>query len=206
MASPNPTPTAPTPSPPGPEGPGPAPGCGLSGLIAVGLGIIALLTLWFYQGRTTRPESTPLQSDRPGAVASQATGAGASGQASAQAPTLDVSGRWEFIVDVTAASGSCAGEENNIPKPKIITITQRGKALIVLGFGTEDSSQWQGTITGDGVAFGGKRDEDGGVTTTEFTLTVNGSAMRGKESWSWLGSGGSCPNGRSDVTARRIGN
>ena len=119
----------------------------------------------------------------------------------------NLTGTWEFIVDVTAASGRCAGEEKEVPKPDTIKIVKTGTKLVVRGFGLTENDAWDGAATGGNVTFAGKRAEDGGITTAEFRLTLVGAtAMHGDEQWSWAGATGSCPNGRSDVTARRTRN
>ena len=50
------------------------------------------------------------------------------------------------------------------------------------------------------------RPEDGGTTTAFFSMTLSedGNALTGFEEWTWLGPGGFCPNGESDVTAVRV--
>ena len=118
----------------------------------------------------------------------------------------DLSGEWSFIVTVTREEGVCSGEAG-MPYGQGVTVTQEGMSITLSGLGGANDP-WTGTFV-DGVAeFGGTRPEDGGLTTALFTMTVapDGQSMSGSEAWTWMGPGGFCPNGESDVTAIRVDN
>lgn len=116
-----------------------------------------------------------------------------------------------MIVDVTVATGACAGEEEETRdeiEPDLVTIVQEGDSITVVGLGyPKDSQVWQGEIDGDRVTFGGVREEDQGVTTASFTMVIDFTAgtMSGVEAWTWEGPGGSCPENESEVTATLLG-
>jgi len=121
------------------------------------------------------------------------------------APTID--GVWSMTIDVSVATGACAGEETETAVPDTVTFTSDGNALEVLGLGNPvDEQIWSGTVDGTVVTFGGERNEDDGVTAASFTLEVDfdSMVMTGREDWDWTGPGGTCPGSRSDVTATRL--
>lgn len=125
------------------------------------------------------------------------------------APT--VSGVWDMTVDVTVAMGACSGKEGHPDdeiEPDIVTIDQDGGSISVLGLGyPKDTQVWEGTIEGNTVTFGGTREEDDGITTALFTMTVDyvAGTMSGIENWTWEGPGGTCPGSESEVTASLSG-
>jgi hypothetical protein len=121
-----------------------------------------------------------------------------------------LNGNWSFTIDVTAADGVCAGEENSPPATDTITVTeaQSGDPYVtnvtMSGFLGNPSNVLTGTRTGSIITVSGSYPEDGGTTTTTHNLYATGeSALVGEEIWSWSGPGGDCPNGRADVTAVR---
>ncbi|MFC1866123.1 hypothetical protein ACFLYB_05375 [Chloroflexota bacterium] len=90
-----------------------------------------------------------------------------------------------------------------------ILITQDGKNVTLSGFLGKSANILAGSITlDDGVwilIVSGEYPEDGGTTITSFQLYVNSeSALSGDEDWSWRGVHGSCPDGKSAVTATRV--
>jgi len=119
-------------------------------------------------------------------------------------PTVD--GVWAVAVDVTVATGTCAGEEADEFDADQVTIRQDGSTLTIVGLGfPKDTQEWEGKIEGNVISFGGTRTEDDGVTSAVFTMEVDFETMTmtGKETWTWEGPGGTCPNSESIVTATR---
>lgn len=123
---------------------------------------------------------------------------------------VGVSGAWSFTVDVTAADGVCAGEENAPPSTDTITITQTPTSdpnvftIAMAGFLGDPAITLNGTMTGANIVVAGSYPEDGGTTTSSHNLNVTGpNTISGVETWSWIGPGGSCPNGLAEVTATR---
>ena len=116
-----------------------------------------------------------------------------------------LSGGWTMIVDVTAATGACAGEELEPVDTIQVNITQQGNSMTITGpFGDAGSQNLNGNLTSGVVSVGGSYPEDGGTTTATHTLTVvSADSMSGTEAWSWTGPGGSCPGSTSDVAAFR---
>ncbi len=123
---------------------------------------------------------------------------------------FDLNGTWNYTIDVTAADGVCAGQENNPPSTDAITVTetQSGDPYVtnvtMSGFLGDPSKVLTGTRTGSIITVSGSYPEDGGTTTTTHNLYATAeSALVGEEIWSWSGPGGDCPNGRAYVTAIR---
>ena len=81
--------------------------------------------------------------------------------------------------------------------------------MTLSGFLGKPSNILTGIITlDDGVwilTASGEYPEDGGTTITSFKLYVNSTSdLSGDEDWSWRGVTGSCPDGKSAVTATRV--
>ena len=124
-------------------------------------------------------------------------------------PTADfLSGRWTFVIDVTAANGPCAGEAAAPPDTSVATIVHEGRSVSITGpWGSASGSETlNGNITGSVVTVGGSYGEDGGTTSTVHTLTLqpDEDVLIGTEAWSWVGPGGTCTGGSSDVMATLI--
>ena len=90
------------------------------------------------------------------------------------------------------------------PYEQLITITQAGEAVTVVGLGTGEA-EWFGEVRAGLLTFGGDRAEDGGTTTARFELTVaeSGTELAGREFWTWTDGRLFCPDGESDVVATR---
>lgn len=119
---------------------------------------------------------------------------------------LTVDGVWAIAVDVTVATGACAGEESGEFDADQVKIRQDGSTLTIVGLGfPKDTQEWEGKIEANVISFGGTRKEDDGVTSAAFTMEVDFATMTmtGKEEWTWEGPGGTCPNSESIVTATR---
>lgn len=130
---------------------------------------------------------------------------------------VDLNGAWSVTVDVTQANGVCEGEENDAVVPFAVDM------LVVdpNGDGTYDVSVTgdfgdvggggtiSGTVNGvpevgDEIVLSGDIAEDGGITSSTYTLTVaSATRLTGFEDWSWTGTGGTCPDGRSTVVAAK---
>jgi hypothetical protein len=121
--------------------------------------------------------------------------------------TGGITGQWTFMIDVTVATGVCAGDELDPVATSVVSIVQAGDSVSATGpwGSTSGSETLIGLRSGNTVTVGGLYAEDGGLTTASYTLTVTGSddAMSGIESWSWSGPGGSCPGSQSSVTATK---
>jgi hypothetical protein len=183
---------------------------------AVGGGalIAAILVVVMLAGDDADDQAAPnerVQAPTPGATntsggstATEApTASDSSGTASdpdADAP--DIEGVWEFIVNVTETSGVCAGEEDESPGIDNVTIRRLDDgSYSVSGLGTTPDSEWTGRWDGDKFVFSGEREEDGGTTVAEFTMTFEDSVFAGIEDWSWSDADGECPTGKSEVEA-----
>ena len=123
---------------------------------------------------------------------------------------FSLNGTWNFTIDVTAADGICAGEENEPPSTDTITVTETQSSepyvsnVTMTGFLGDPSNVLTGTRTGSIITVSGSYPEDQGTTTTTHNLYATGeNTIVGQETWSWSGPGGDCPNGRADVTAVR---
>jgi hypothetical protein len=129
--------------------------------------------------------------------------------------TIDLNGAWTFTVDVTVANGVCAGEENAPVDPfavNFLTIDPNGDGtydVTVTGDFGDAGGSISGTVagvpkTGDVIVLTGDIAEDGGTTTSKYTLTVKSSTrLEGSEDWSWSGAGGTCPDGKSTVVVTK---
>ena len=152
-------------------------------------------------GDSVAATATPIFS---GADATTAVTTAVSGEAaSAAAGERDIEGVWEFIVDVTETNGACAGEENEDPGIDNVTIRRVGdNSYTVTGLGTTAEDEWTGRWDGDDFIFNGEREEDGGITVARFVIGFDDSgALTGAEDWTWSGSEGTCPDGKSTVEA-----
>jgi hypothetical protein len=116
-------------------------------------------------------------------------------------------GFYELTVDVTVANGVCAGEVNEPASVINALITQEGTVITATAMWTDESGSVSltGSRTGNQITFGGSYAEDGGTTTTSYTLTIGTDSLSGTESWSWIGEGVSCPGGFATVTGVKIG-
>ena len=111
-------------------------------------------------------------------------------------------GFWNLSIDVTVATGVCAGEEDAPIEVTEALITEQDGVVTATGIWSSESGSVSltGVVAGstNTITFGGAYAEDGGTTTTLYTL--NPSSMSGSEAWSWNGPGGSCPGSQSIVT------
>lgn len=119
-------------------------------------------------------------------------------------PPGSITGTWSFALVVTVATGVCDGEEGD-ESTEPITITQTGTAVTARGFLGVANNQLTGTFNSQNVLqLSGSYSEDGGITTTAYTLTRDGpNQMTGTEAWNWVGAGGDCPGSASSVVATR---
>ncbi|HEX5817365.1 MAG TPA: hypothetical protein VFY20_00705 [Gemmatimonadales bacterium] len=128
---------------------------------------------------------------------------------------IDLNGAWTFTVDVTVANGVCAGEENDDPVPfavDMVVVDPNGDGTYDVSV-TGDFGDAGGTISGtvvgvpevgDQIVLSGNIAEDGGTTTSTYTLTiVSDTRLTGFEEWSWTGVGGTCPDGEATVVVAR---
>jgi type 1 fimbria pilin len=133
---------------------------------------------------------------------------------------VDISGTWEFTVDVTVAGGGCEGEEvdgPDDPSTELITVTvepaagQPGRVLVsmsgFLGVPANVASVVRDSVRLNSiVTVSGEWPEDGGTTVSSFTLEVKSEdLMEGTEAWEFFFDGAkTCPNSASDVTAVKV--
>lgn len=121
----------------------------------------------------------------------------------------NISGTWDWHLTITVANGACAGEEG-AESPRNIKITQNEKDVTMSGFLlSAPSTSLSGEITFDSasdkwiVKFSGSYAEDGGTTTSNYTLVLNNSfdVMTGEENWDW---NGTCSGSKSTITATKV--
>jgi len=133
---------------------------------------------------------------------------------------VDISGVWEFTIDVTVAGGGCVGEEvdgPDDPSTELITVTvepaagQPGRVLVsmsgFLGVPANVASVVRDSVRLNSiVTVSGEWPEDGGTTVSSFTLEVKSEdLMEGTEAWEFFFDGAkTCPNSASDVTAVKV--
>ncbi len=136
----------------------------------------------------------------------------------------DLNGTWRFEIDVTSASGACAGNQNLPNEVVDITFTATSEgSLIASGFLGMPANRLLGELTTvsntPGLSLDGCYPEDGGTTDTRhglaFTGTQTTSMLSGNEFWDWHDAnvtcpmpitGGrtpDCPNGQSIITATK---
>lgn len=131
-----------------------------------------------------------------------AEGTQPAGNAAASGEQPDIEGVWEFIVDVTEASGACAGEEDEAPEITNVTIRRSPSGTYeITGLEGEGGIPWRGGWDGDEFLIIGDRAEDGGTTEAEFALRFVDGALVGTEDWGWSDGSSSCPGGKSEVEA-----
>ncbi|MBZ0150474.1 MAG: hypothetical protein K8J09_03010 [Planctomycetes bacterium] len=127
---------------------------------------------------------------------------------------FDLSGSWSLTVDVTTASGVCAGDENDPPSTDTVAVVQDGVGVELTGVQGSSANLLSGVLYpprhGSDLAFlvlDGEVEEDGGTTTIHYELDVYSSGgvlhLDGTEDWFWNGSAQSC-SGTSTVTAVRL--
>ena len=114
----------------------------------------------------------------------------------------DFEGFWTLTVDVSETGGICAGEELEPPSVHRVLITQEGGAITATAIWTDESGSVSltGTRSGQQINFGGSYAEDGGTTSTLYSLTIGDGTLNGREDWTWTGPGGTCPLSASTVT------
>lgn len=130
--------------------------------------------------------------------------------------TVDVSGTWNYTLDVTVANGVCAGEEFEDDPPPTGTGPEMGSATVVQSgttvtatsfWGSDDgmTHDLTGTISGSTVTVTGTYPEDGGMTTRTLILTANTAVtmMTGVEEWTWTDGVDTCADGEATVTATK---
>jgi hypothetical protein len=127
-------------------------------------------------------------------------------------PMPNIAGTWLWNLEVTVANGACAGE-TRVQSPRNVQITQNGATVTMSGFlNSNPELTISGIVAFDQVSkwwivnISGEYDEDQGRTSATYILTLNNSydVMTGEESWSWSGGGGTCPGGKSVVTANKL--
>jgi hypothetical protein len=118
----------------------------------------------------------------------------------------DFEGLYRLIVDVTEASGVCAGEELEPHDTLSALITQDGAVVAATAQWTDESGAVTlfGQRNGSQISFGGSYAEDGGTTTSQYTLNIAPGSLNGGEAWSWTGAGGTCLFGASIVTGEPL--
>lgn len=120
----------------------------------------------------------------------------------------DMSGMWTFIIDVTEAYGQCAGEEEEVPRSEQINIEQNGWDLTLSGFLGNPTNILTGGIALEDevwiITVTGNYPEGLGTTIPTYRLEVNsGTDLSGVETWTWTGGVGTCPPGKSIITATK---
>ena len=113
-----------------------------------------------------------------------------------------VAGEWMLTVDVTQASGACAGEAETEPYVRTVSISFVEDRIEVVGLGDGDEP-WIGLFEDGVLTFEGDRSEGGGVTTARFELVEDeqGGGLIGSEIWSWTDGTLVCEGGVSEVRA-----
>lgn len=125
---------------------------------------------------------------------------------SSSEPTEDgipFEGFWRLTIDVTVATGICAGEEDDPIEVTDALITEEAGVVTATGIWSSESGSVSltGDRSGNTIRFGGSYAEDGGTTSTLYTLTVAEGSLTGTEFWTWNGpDGSSCPGSQSTVT------
>ncbi len=140
------------------------------------------------------------------------SGSGGGGDGGAPVDPTRFSGVWSLTLAVTAADGACAGEAGTSSTRDITVSVVESAAgggrydVSMSGFLGDPTKQLSGRVTTwPEVVVSGSYAEDGGTTTATHTLTVDlPDHVAGTEVWSWVGPGGTCPNGRSTVTGVRV--
>lgn len=123
-------------------------------------------------------------------------------------PSTDLTGTWQFEVDITVETGICAG--NNEPTwVATVQLDQNGNAVTatsdwnsIPGSGVHE---FGGTLSGNRLVMDGSYPEGTGTTLALYQLTVSedGNSMTGTETWTYIGDEGTCSDSMSEVTATR---
>jgi hypothetical protein len=111
----------------------------------------------------------------------------------------NIAGTWDSSETV---DGSACGE-GTFTQQQTYTITQTGCAITIAVPGTT----FTGTVSGSHLSWTGSFPSDGGTTTItgmNLTLASDQGSATGTASWTWSGSGTSCP-GTTQVTATKRG-
>ncbi len=119
----------------------------------------------------------------------------------------DLSGDWDFSIDVIATSGRCAseGEEDDGTVVTRITIVQSGCDITASGWLGDPNLALTGRTRGGFITFSGEYSEDGGTTTTRHVLNLDSpTEISGTEYWSWRSGSDVCSGSRSSVSAVRV--
>jgi len=106
-------------------------------------------------------------------------------------PVADVTGEWK--IHATPITDTCGGDLT--PYTFFITATQEGNALT----SQTPEGTMTGTICGDQVRMSLRSTEDGGTATVNMELTVSpdGNAAEGSDTWRWTSGAQSCGGSES---------
>lgn len=109
-------------------------------------------------------------------------------------------GFWRLTETVTSASSYC-DEDIGTSSTEDIEFVQQSGSIVLTGYGGQINPPWavaydpdRGTVT-----FEGSFDDEGGVTTGLFALTLEGDDMGGEKNWTWQDCSGFCTDGISVV-------
>ena len=112
-------------------------------------------------------------------------GAGASGNWSGTAGggsgNTGLAGTWS--VTSTTGSNTC-GDLVGVDYTSTVNITVSGSNVT--------GGELSGTVNGNQVSLSGSYPDDGGTTTSNISLTVDGNLFSGTDNWSWTGGGSTC--------------
>jgi hypothetical protein len=125
---------------------------------------------------------------------------------------VDPEGAWIFEITVTDATQDCDGEEGEFSDNEITITITGGTApsfnVSASGFLGLAGNVLDGTFNEDTnrLVISGDYPEDGGTTSASHDLVATtDNLMLGTETWGWTdGPNTSCPNSKSDVTAKRV--
>ncbi|QEI13610.1 hypothetical protein [Cellvibrio japonicus] len=109
---------------------------------------------------------------------------------SSAASSPGVSGTW--TIDAIEDGTEC-GEEETYSYTTTYVVVQTGSALSVM----EGEETYQGTLDGSTLNWSGIIQEDGGITNLNVTATINGDAITGSSSWTYVLAGS---DGEDDFT------
>ena len=131
-----------------------------------------------------------------GLITGLALVAGACGEGEPMGPEGGVAGNWT-VAAFEDATGCGEGTSNTT---LTVRIEQSGNTLTVTISGVE----YTGTLNGTQATWSGSYDDDGGVTTEQFTVTFanDNTTLSGGSTWTWTDGGDSC-SGTVTVTGSR---
>jgi hypothetical protein len=128
---------------------------------------------------------------------------------SPQPPSANLTGTWQFVVDITVETGICTGNNEPTWQATVDIVQAENDVTATSDWNSVPGTgphEFGGTLSGNQLVLDGSYPEGTGTTLALYELTVseNGNSMSGTETWTYVGDEGTCSDSMSEITATRI--